>query len=665
MPQSKKHKKFRPDKKFWVRLLCAFLALLMVLSVATILIQFFAYGLYAIDDTEGYYTDDEGETLISVGLMYADGVTVGFETSAQNGFFAGYSDLNRRFTSLFELDATTVSVICDANLYKTGMTYSLTGSGEPDVGGWHVQISCSSFEAASLAADIAVRLGVDAFPACVNGEYYVRAGQYTNKSSAEAAVPAFTALGYIAAAAAPSDSALTVIDPSDDDILFEYDGGSSTTLALSPVQKAGKTAYLITPALNSYAGYFKYTRWISESASGVAVTNILPVEDYIKGVLPWEVSNESSQNLLRTFAIAARSFVMSTHKHTTFDVCNGTCCQVYKGLNRTNDNVVEAVDATAGTVLAYNDSVARVTYSSSTGGCTVAASEAWGQSLNYPYLSAVITPWENYQSVSNGSWTVALTSDQIRSRLAAAGYSGLTDTVVDVSIGELADGSSYVYSLIITDASGNIVTLRRTDAIRAALGLNSANFVVGKAGETLKVTDYSFNGEITEAIAALRDKTDDSAEDDTPERGVYVLSSSSDDPQFFIVAESVVLTMGSGIELNLTPQELSVLTADGEETIDITDAPLVSDSGTASIVVDSDLLPDLTAADAIVETTREVVAEGAEGSFVFIGRGWGHGVGLSQYGARDLAALGYDYETILSLYLPGTYLAQISDIIGD
>jgi stage II sporulation protein D len=64
-------------------------------------------------------------------------------------------------------------------------------------------------------------------------------------------------------------------------------------------------------------------------------------------------------------------------------------------------------------------------------------------------------------------------------------------------------------------------------------------------------------------------------------------------------------------------------------------------------------LPDLTSAN-IVKTHRTVTAEGKAGNFVFIGRGWGHGVGLSQYGAKSLAELGYDYKTILTTYLPGT-----------
>src|SRR5579862_6739313 len=43
--------------------------------------------------------------------------------------------------------------------------------------------------------------------------------------------------------------------------------------------------------------------------------------------------------------------------------------------------------------------------------------------------------------------------------------------------------------------------------------------------------------------------------------------------------------------------------------------------------------------------------------FLFSGHGWGHGVGMSQYGAWGFALHGYDYEQILQHYYPGTTIA--------
>ena len=48
--------------------------------------------------------------------------------------------------------------------------------------------------------------------------------------------------------------------------------------------------------------------------------------------------------------------------------------------------------------------------------------------------------------------------------------------------------------------------------------------------------------------------------------------------------------------------------------------------------------------------------EHGEGGFTFTVTGYGHGVGMSQYGANVLAGLGTPYEDILAHYYPGTEL---------
>jgi stage II sporulation protein D len=43
----------------------------------------------------------------------------------------------------------------------------------------------------------------------------------------------------------------------------------------------------------------------------------------------------------------------------------------------------------------------------------------------------------------------------------------------------------------------------------------------------------------------------------------------------------------------------------------------------------------------------------------FRGRGWGHGVGMCQHGAKSMADLGYSYEAILEYYYPGSQLKRV------
>jgi stage II sporulation protein D len=53
----------------------------------------------------------------------------------------------------------------------------------------------------------------------------------------------------------------------------------------------------------------------------------------------------------------------------------------------------------------------------------------------------------------------------------------------------------------------------------------------------------------------------------------------------------------------------------------------------------------------------EVAVEGEEA--VFSGRGMGHGVGLCQWGAEQMAETGHDFEDILMHYYPGTGLIRL------
>ena len=53
-------------------------------------------------------------------------------------------------------------------------------------------------------------------------------------------------------------------------------------------------------------------------------------------------------------------------------------------------------------------------------------------------------------------------------------------------------------------------------------------------------------------------------------------------------------------------------------------------------------------------------AEPQQGDFMIAGRGWGHGVGMSQYGAEGAARLGCSASDILTTYYPGTTVGSAS-----
>jgi len=55
--------------------------------------------------------------------------------------------------------------------------------------------------------------------------------------------------------------------------------------------------------------------------------------------------------------------------------------------------------------------------------------------------------------------------------------------------------------------------------------------------------------------------------------------------------------------------------------------------------------------------------EAGEPAFVFTGSGWGHGVGMSQYGARGMATEGLGHPQILAHYYRGTTLGPVAELV--
>jgi len=59
-----------------------------------------------------------------------------------------------------------------------------------------------------------------------------------------------------------------------------------------------------------------------------------------------------------------------------------------------------------------------------------------------------------------------------------------------------------------------------------------------------------------------------------------------------------------------------------------------------------------------LRSTKITRIENKRRAVVFHGSGWGHGIGLSQWGAKSLAEKGWNYRKILNFYFPGTRLKK-------
>jgi len=118
-----------------------------------------------------------------------------------------------------------------------------------------------------------------------------------------------------------------------------------------------------------------------DSDGHLAVINILPLEEYLKGVIPSEMHYKFPKEALKAQAVAARSEVLSkwgiSHSSDPFDVCADVHCQVYSGLSKQTKETSRAVRETKGMVLWHNG-VCNAVYSAVCGGHGEDNQHAWG-----------------------------------------------------------------------------------------------------------------------------------------------------------------------------------------------------------------------------------------------------------------------------------------------
>jgi SpoIID/LytB domain protein len=155
---------------------------------------------------------------------------------------------------------------------------------------------------------------------------------------------------------------------------------------------------------------------------GGYTVRVIPLEEYVAGVLAGEAARNSSPSALAALAITVRTFALanlSRHRADGFDLCDLTHCQV---LRKATPATEAAAAGTAGRVLLYRGALASVFYTASCGGRTEQPSHVWPGASDPEYLPS------RDDDACDGMpvWTEELsTSDLLRS-LQAAGFSGNT-----------------------------------------------------------------------------------------------------------------------------------------------------------------------------------------------------------------------------------------------
>lgn len=207
---------------------------------------------------------------------------------------------------------------------------------------------------------------------------------------------------------------------------------------------------------------------VKPKAGGLMVVNALPLDRYLRGVVPWEVPAGWQQATYEAQAVAARSYTLATlHPNADFDLYPDDRSQMYGGIRAERPQTNLAIGATAGHVLTYGGHVIVAYYSSTSGGRTAAVQDVFPGVAPEPYLVSVPDPFDSISP--HHVWpTRALTSGFLARKL---GLPGVRDAVTQL------DGSGRVSDVRFLTARGWLAV--DGIALRRKLHLLSTYFRLG------------------------------------------------------------------------------------------------------------------------------------------------------------------------------------------
>ena len=120
-------------------------------------------------------------------------------------------------------------------------------------------------------------------------------------------------------------------------------------------------------------------------ADRLDIIEYLPLEDYLYGVLPVEMSPDWPLEALKAQAVASRTYALKNiNAARDYDVTDGSEMQVYNGTGKINSRIIEAVNSTRGEVLKYKGKLVTAFFHACCGGYTASVKSAWGEDVIRP-----------------------------------------------------------------------------------------------------------------------------------------------------------------------------------------------------------------------------------------------------------------------------------------
>lgn len=267
-----------------------------------------------------------------------------------------------------------------------------------------------------------------------------------------------------------------------------------------------------------------------------------PVEEYLLGVVPYEMSDSFPLEALKAQAITARTYALRKAGSTAdYDIVDNTNDQAYMGVKAENKRAAQAIMETAGLCGVYKGKLAECFYSASNGGQTELVEHVWGAG-DYGYFKMIDDPYdlENPESV-----VMKATLPKTFSDIKALGTLG---SILMDEISEPLDSKGF------DTKEGYAITGIESIELLSPLFPDSPSRLMTEAVFTLKVQGYRFSDE-EEELSMFADPEQmslplDAAQTSTPATASVTVKL----PIFSVVEDALSLSV------NVTDNELITVT---------------------------------------------------------------------------------------------------------
>ena len=268
-----------------------------------------------------------------------------------------------------------------------------------------------------------------------------------------------------------------------------------------------------------------------------------PVEEYLQGVVPYEMSDSFPLEALKAQAITARTYALRKAGSTAdYDIVDNTNDQAYMGVKAENKRAAQAIMETAGLCGVYKGKLAECFYSASNGGQTELVEHGWGAG-DYGYFKMIDDPYdlENPESV-----VMKATLPKTFSDIKALGTLG---SILMDEISEPLDSKGF------DTKEGYAITGIESIELQSPLFPDSPSRLMTEAVFTLKVQGYRFADEEEEELSMFADPEQmslplDAAQTSTPATASVTVKL----PIFSVVEDALSLSV------NVTDNELITVT---------------------------------------------------------------------------------------------------------